>query len=312
MLVLNRLPEPLAIGCQSYNILPVTRDYPSEKEECTPTPVALTKLEEAYTVGLVAYDTCIGHFLQNPKSLVDNVTLELTPVGLPKQAGKPATAVSGSTFSATTKQGYAEVSGLAHSQIHRLRITVPEGYVLATPLSPSLFNASAPYVQLTAALQPSEFASRSIIFVQKGAPGVRVGKFPVRVGSKDCYTDDNGVLNIPAETPELLVLQSVGRTLSPSSVDLRKDARLAIIVEVGEPAVTVVGSSHKRRFQHIDENGDPFSHRRLRVVSPSGFVEIVRTDDAGWFQAEEGALAFADEDEMGHAVEGIPLLTSGR
>ena len=81
---------------------------------------------------------------------------------------------------------------------------------------------------------------------------------------------------------------------------------MAFVIEVADQQVQV---GRKSRFQFVDESGQPFRNREIRLAHPGGYKENVRTDPDGWFEAPEGSLAWADEDDSGFALDGVQLLT---
>jgi hypothetical protein len=271
----------------------------------------MTKLERSYTLGLLAYDKCIGDYIQHPDALIDGVKMEVTPVERTKAGSGPVAKARGGTQSLVTKRGYGEITGLTFRQLHHIQITPPPGYFCTSPPAPHLINCWGSRVQLTVAFQPcGEFPLRSVIFVQQACPGIRMPGLQLQAGGQPAIADPNGLWNIPqAITSGKIDFRSPGKVFSPPSIDLTKDAPMIITVAVAEQQTARPGSG-SQRFQFVDEKGKAFAHRQLRLVSRHGYEEIVRTDEDGWFWAEEGYFASAEDDEFGYELSGCPLLTS--
>jgi hypothetical protein len=155
-----------------------------------------------------------------------------------------------------------------------------------------------------------EFPDRSVIFVRQECPGMRLPNLPFQALGGSQNADPNGLWNIPSTlTSGTIDFQSQGKVFSPAKIELGKNTPMISIVEVADQPVAQL-TSGKRRFRFVDEKGEPFAHRQLRLVSQSGHEERVRADHDGWFEAEEGSRAWADDDASGHSVDGIPLWTS--
>ncbi|MGA2812076.1 MAG: hypothetical protein ABSG16_11790 [Candidatus Acidiferrum sp.] len=330
--ILQKFSNPVIADCKPYVMQSVQTDFqPSdaanraaaESGTCNTVQIALVELQESYTFALTAFDMCIGDFIQHPEALIDKVQLRLTEVETPRPAaggGKPQeqaararTPFRGRTFSATTQEGYLEVPGLTHGKYYQAILIPPEGYLPASPLAQHHVYHEGAIHSLIVPFRPSgDFPSRSVIFVQEGSPGARVSGLQLQAGSESVSLDagGGGIWNVPPTTTGRVLFQSPGKVFSPPFINLTKDAPLVLFVEVGDAAVSTPGRSSKSRFRHCDQNGDAISNRLLRLVSPSGSEETVRTDHEGWFEAEEGCVAFADEDDTTHRLDGIPLLRS--
>ena len=314
-LVISQFREPVSVNNQLYQSMSTAIDYPTKDQEtCAPVPIALTKLEESYTFGILAYDSCIADYIAHPEALLDEVRLQLREVEGLRQASAAGTrsGFRGREFSAMTKNGYAEISGLTFGQLYEVQIGAPAGYVYANPTPQRLFfNRSHTWL---VPFQPcGAFPSRSVIFVQKACPGVRVQSMTFMAGGgSQCVSEkDNGIWNIKPGTTGRIDFQAVGKTFSPASIELNEEAPLVFVVAVSEQTAGVLSASERRRFRFVDEHGEPFANRKLRLVSRNGYEESVVTDDVGFFEADEGSRAWADDDEWGHALEGTLLITEG-
>ncbi|MGA2021508.1 MAG: hypothetical protein ABSH02_13020 [Candidatus Sulfotelmatobacter sp.] len=312
--MLNRFTEAVQANCQTYQMAGgMTTDFQTGGQEaCSRVPVAMTELEESYTLGLIAYDNCIGDFIRHPEALMDDVRLELREVQTQKHASGSKTNFQGRSFSTTTKDGYGEITGLTPGQAYEARISAHSRYVCTNPPAPRFVHFSGSNLLWQIPFQPcGEFPARSVIFVQQACPGMRAANLSFQASGvyPPPSTDQHGIWNIPKGTTGRIDFQSPGNVFSPAYIYLDKDSPMVLTVAVADQQVAQLGSG-KRRFQFVDEKGQAFPHRQLHLVYRDGHEETVRTDEGGWFWAEEGCLASAEEDEYGFALDRFPLLTT--
>jgi hypothetical protein len=333
---------PVAVNCQPYSFSDLAIALPSTMEGATesttdenedssqgkpknpsePTSgdtdkvcsvsIPLNRLEQAYGVTLRAYDTCFNDYLTNAKALVNDVIVKATAVRTQAKESQSNKFQAG-TFTAKTVDGYLELSGLKPHELYRFEVMGPAQYVCVQPPKPYLHNLGAQTVALEAHFQPcGKFPARSVIFVQEACSGQRVQEMAFTATgvspSPSVAKKDHGIWNIPPGTEGNIEFQSPGKVFSPSSINLTKDAPISFIVKVADQQVAQLGSG-RQRFRFLDEEGKAFAHRQLRLKSRSGYEETVHTDEGGWFWAEEGAVASAEDDESGYALSEFPLLT---
>jgi hypothetical protein len=316
MLVMHGFTSSVSVGCHPYQMMRTATDYPTgdlagdltpDEMACSRVPVGLTMVEVSCTFSLVAHDNCIGDYIAHPGALLDDVRLELREVEGPKQTSgaKTTNTFRGRRFSAVTKGGYLEIPGLAFGQLYEALVTAPPGYVCTNPPPQRIVINRGQNLRWTAAFQPcGAFPTRSVIFVQKAYPGMRMTN--LQLEGQQTQPDRNGVWNLPQPTGRV-DFQSAGNVFSPPYINLDKDSPMVFVVGVGDEQVAQL-SPGKRRFQHVDHKGEPFANRQLRLVSPGGHEEFVRTDPRGWFEAEEGSSASAADDDIGYASD-FPCLT---
>jgi hypothetical protein len=75
----------------------------------------------------------------------------------------------------------------------------------------------------------------------------------------------------------------------------------------GATKATQVSAVQNIRCRFVDEKNKPFAGRRVAVQLPNGNEIEVVTDQDGWFEAEEGSIASASDDDSGYAIEAIVL-----
>ncbi len=284
----------------------------SGNDPCCTIALPLLSLDESYTVTFHAYDNCYKDYLVNADALIDEVELRATAVETPGQPGRAAATHQQRTFSTRTVNGYAELAGLAPRQHYRIEVIGPREYSCVKPPKSLIHNCSAQNVDLEACFQPvSEFPARSVIFLQDGS-NVRAGNLSFAASgiTPSPTTDAHGIWNIPIGTSGPIDFQAQGKIFSPRSIRIGKDSPLAFIVGVAEVGVGIFGGSSKRRWRFLDEQGEPFARREVHLLQPSGLQETVRTDDAGCFDAHEGSIASAPDDDLGYEVAAFPLLTT--
>jgi hypothetical protein len=315
--ILSALAKPLTSGCQAYQTLPTMANVPGEgATSCTPVPIAASALESLHTLKVIAYDRCIGDYIKHPEALLDDVKVEVRTVQGPKSTsshpGSHTMPFHSRKFSAVTKDGYAEVAGLPFDQLHEIQITAPEKYICAIPTASRAFICAGPSHMMIIPFDPcGDFPVRSVIFVPSGCKGKRIENLSFTVGdeTQTLSKENNGVWTLPKDATGTLRFMSVGaaQVFDPPAITLQEDSPLVFMVEVADAGMLV---SRRKRFQFTDHEGRGFAHRQVHLRLSSGLEERVITDHEGWFDAEEGALASAEEDELGYAVEAFPLLTT--
>jgi hypothetical protein len=117
---------------------------------------------------------------------------------------------------------------------------------------------------------------------------------------------DNGIWPIPQATTGRIDLQAAGKVFSPASLELTKDAPMVFVVEVADQ-IAQSGGSGRERHRFEDDAGAAYAYRRIRLLYAGGREEIVVTDENGYFWAEPGCQASAEEDAAGLAVAMIAL-----
>jgi hypothetical protein len=276
--------------------------------------IPLTRVQETYTLRLFAYDTCFVDYLQNPEALIDNVEVIATPVSTSTSGARARSQATTSgqqsaTLTGKTAGGFVELNGLVPHQPYLIEYAGPKDYLCITP-PPQIFqNSSGQAVNLTALFQPcSKFPPCTIVFVQEACPSIRAAGLQVQAASQSGTTDAWGVLNLAPGTTGKIQFQSAGKVFVPPFIDVKSDSSTVFIVSVADLQVEQLVPK-KRRFRFVDQQGQAFAHRQLRLVSPSGQEKAARTDHEGWFEGEEGWTAQADDDEFGFPEE-FPLLTT--
>jgi hypothetical protein len=307
--------DPNPFGSPTFGTRAAARTSPAGQSSSTKATdmacainIPLTRLEESYTAKFFAFDTCFKDYLLNAKALINQVSVTATPVKTQSSvtaAGQNAARVAGHTV-----DGFAELSGLIPHQLYRIEVNGPREYVCMRPPHPYLCNPTAKNVRVEAHFQPcGKFPARSVIFVQDGCPGLRVPKLSLQAGGQPAWTDENGIWNVPAGTTGIVEFQALGKTFSPASIDLNNDTGVAFMVGVADQTVAHSARPGGRRFYFVDEKGEPFKHRKLHLRSHNGHESTIYTDPRdGGFDADDGWVAWADEDESGHAVAAYPLL----
>jgi hypothetical protein len=312
--ILGALYKPLTAGCQSYLTTAMMTGVPAagDKAPCNTVPIPATPVESVHTLRFIAYDRCIGDYIKHPEALLDDVKVEVRTVQGPKSASSRNAPFQSRKFSAVTKDGYAEIAGLPLNQPIEIHFTAPEKYTCAISTASRAFVSSGSSHMMIIPFDPcGDFPVRSVIFVPSGCTGNRVKALSFTVGEETQTLGEacDGVWTIPQDASGTLTFTSVGaaKIFRPSAITLHKDSPLVFMVEIADAGMSV---SRRNRFQFTDHEGRPFAHRRVRLKLPSGLEEHVTTGEDGWFEAEEGALASADDDAHGYAVEAFPLLTT--
>jgi len=271
--------------------------------------IPLTRLEESYTVKFLAFDSCFKDYLLNAKALINKVSVTATPVTT--QSSRTATGQKAAKVTGRTVNGFTELSGLIPHQVYRLEVNGPKEYVFVQSSHPDyLCNPTAKSVKITALFQPcGKFPARSVIFVQQGCPGMRVQNLNFQAAGQPALADQYGIWNVPVETTGIVEFQAMGKTFSPASIDLNSETDVAFMVGVADQSVAHHTRTGGRRFYFLDERGEPFKRRKLHLRADNGHESTIYTDPSdGSFDADEGWVAWADEDESGHAVAAYPLL----
>jgi hypothetical protein len=311
--ILGALTKPFTSGCLSYQTLATMVNVPAEGEtQCTPVPIAANRIEALHTLKFIAYDRCIGDYIKHPEALLNDAKVEVRTVQGPKNSGSQQTPFQSRTFSAVTKNGYAEIAGLPLDTLHEFHITAPERYSCAIPTASRAYVTAGSSHMMIIPFEPcGDFPVRSVIFVPSGCTGNRVKNlsFTVGEGTQTLTEADKGIWTIPKDASGTLKFASVGPTkvFHPPAIKLHKDSPLFFMVEVADEGVS---ARRRKRFQFTDHEGKGFANREVRLTLPSGLEETVITDQDGWFEAEEGSLASAEDDDLGYAVQAFPLLTT--
>ena len=111
-------------------------------------------------------------------------------------------------------------------------------------------------------------------------------------------------MHVPPDMEGLVPISCPGMTLSPSTLDLRKDAPPVITVSVSEQTAINAGSV---TGQFVDHANKPFVRRPITVLLPNGEEVERHTDDQGYFEAPQGSRVYAREDDWGSATEPVYL-----
>lgn len=319
--------SPMVINCQSYFMPSIAIAVNTSEKNTNPTAppaglslspkaadsacainIPLTRFEESYTAKFFAFDSCFKDYILNAKALVNHVTVTATPVKT--RSTGTATAAQPTRVTARTVDGFAELPGLIPHQLYRIEVNGPKDYVCVQPPHPYLCNPTAKSVKVTALFQPcGRFPARSVIFVQQDYPGMRVPKLNLQAGGQPVFADEHGIWNVPTGTTGVVEFQAMGKSFSPASIDLNSETDVAFMVGVADQTATHSTRTGGRRFYFLDEKGEPFKRRKLHLRADNGNESTIFTDPSdGSFDADEGWLAWADEDESGHAVAAYPLL----
>jgi hypothetical protein len=121
--------------------------------------------------------------------------------------------------------------------------------------------------------------------------------------------DANGFAEVPAGMQGRQAISSPGFAFSPHTVELNEEEEVMTVLVYQESAAEVARSGGQR-FYLLDENQRPYPGRTVQVKALSGAVRTVKTEADGGFYAENGAVAWAPEDEQGYEIEAFTLWTS--
>jgi hypothetical protein len=269
--------------------------------------IPITRIEESYSVRFFAYDSCYKDYLLNAKAFVNQVEVTATPVKT--RSSGSSTSTRAAMVTGRTSDGFVDLSGLTPNVLYRIEVSGPRDYVCVKPPESYLCNPTAKNVRLQALFQPcGKFPVRSVIFAQQGCPGLRLNRLNFQANGQSVSADENGIWNVPAGTTGIVDFQALGKTFSPASIDLNNDAAMVFLVGVADQTVGQLARPGEHRFFFVDEKGEPYKHRTLHLRSHNGEESTVSTGGDGGFNAEQGWVAWADEDESGHRVDEFPLL----
>jgi hypothetical protein len=109
-------------------------------------------------------------------------------------------------------------------------------------------------------------------------------------------------MHVPPDMEGLVSISCPGMTLSPSTIDLRKDASPVMTVTVSDQNAGI-----SVRGQFLDHANTPFVRRPISVLLPNGDEVQVLTDEQGFFEAPKGSRVYAREDNWGSATEPVYL-----
>jgi hypothetical protein len=325
-----RLSEAVDVNCSRYaSEVVLTRvkitdgEVEAEADEAAPRqlrgccciPIPLFRLDETCVVKFKAYDTSFKDFVENAEAFLDNVEIIATAVQTPPAPVLAKTSALAKTsgqafkpgiFRARTAQGFGELSGLAHNQLYLLEVGGMNGYICEGQFPQYLYICCERIVELVFRFHPcGKFPNRSLIFVRKECNGIRWENASLELQGRPMRTDGQGYLPIPRDMAGVATLAYPGRQFDPAVIDLNDASSVVTVVTVTEQAQILPSRSH----QFVDDDGVPFSFRKLTALLPSGNSVQLMTDNHGRFEAPAGSVVYAEDDAFGLATEPIMVST---
>jgi hypothetical protein len=274
----------------------------------------LFRLEESCSVRFHAYDNSDEDDIDDKEAQLNDVTIVLTPVHSPQRSQETANPnVGRGSFTARTVNGIAEINGLARRQLYRLEVRGPQGYLC--PTAPEFVQTCCDsQVDVPLPFQPcGDLPAPTFVFVRDGCSATRYSSVEFEAGGQAFSADQYGIWTVPTDAAGEPVLSGQiqinhpQRVFSPSTFELNADTPPAFIVRVSERAQMPAVRSVRGRF--VDDDDEPFSHRKLTVQLPSGEEAEVFTDKNGYFEAPHGSRVYAKHDDVGLATEPLLLLS---
>jgi hypothetical protein len=302
--------ETYEINCTRYVSTPLSLLVSEEEGPCCCVPIPLSQLEEACTITVHAYDCSFVDFIENAEAFLDEVEVVVTALPTPAATHAPKSTQRAKTFTAKTEGGIARIAEVPLHYLYRVEIRAPQGYICETPALLHRYICCERSVEIHTHLRPcGKNPTRSVVFVRQECAGVRWANAHVEVAGNILPTDENGVLHLPNDISGIVEIKYPGKAFSPASLNLSEGGAMVHTVAVADhDALSKMVGMAKRRFRFVDEYEHPFRGRPVIYVTESGEKKVVHTDDNGYFEAEEGSWAYAEQHELSPGTE--PFLLS--
>jgi hypothetical protein len=294
------------IGCTRYIGTSVLFTLKESSTEGCCIPMPLQQVEEACRVRFTAADSGGADFIENAKSFLNSVQWTMTAVPGINTAHGSARPFQAFTASVMSVEGNAEIAEIPLHQLYRLETRGPEGYTSDGPSVEYMYVCCDTFIA-----KKSSFCAcgskptRSLVFVQEKCQGKRWKGGNVSLGGQPVKIDENGIMHVPLDMDGLVPISCPGMTLSPSIIDLRKDAQPVMTITVSDQPGLTAGVNVRGQF--VDDKNMPFVRRPISVLLPNGEEVQVLTDEQGFFEAPKGSSVRAREDNWGAATESVYL-----
>jgi hypothetical protein len=264
---------------------------------CGCVPIPLLEVEETCSLRFRAYDCSFTDWVRNGEALLNNVVVVVTPVRMSTQPGQPATHVSTQAKRAMTVDGIAEITGLGQRQLYSIEMQAPQKYLSESPGPQYRYIGCETLVEVIARLRPCGHSPvRTAVFVHEECVGSRLANLQFEANGAPVRADEHGLWNIPSNIGDTLTLTSPKMIFQPPVITLT-GAPVIFMVAVGEKTQKQLAA--KVRVRHVDEAGEPFVGRCLRVQLPDGEMVSATVDREGYVHVPQGSCVWADEDAYG-------------